>query len=446
MLETLKKIFLVRKWLGQISVLRSHGIRTDFPKQDLKYQPKDSKLLYLLHNSLPLHSAGYATRTQGLLEGLFNQGFSPIGVTRYGYPEDLKLAGSDSFTSNNIRYLRISSPDGKGYRQLPLDIYLKRYAEALFRLTLEEKPSLLHAASNFLNGLAANSVGKELGIPVVYEVRGLWELTRLSREAKYEHSRLYKLYVKKETECCLEADHVLAITESLKNILIERGVPAEQITVISNAVSEIPASSSQEEKDRIRNELEIESETPIIGYIGSLLDYEGLDDLILALAAIKELRWHFIVVGDGAAKASLENLASTSGLNDRITFTGRVPFSDVSKYYSIIDICPFPRKALPVCEVVSPIKPFEAMAAGKIVLCSDVGALSEIVSDKKTGYLFKKGSVDSLSETLERILSMDSREKQKVSEAAVQWIAENRTWEIQARKIAGIYKKLLSPQ
>src|SRR5690606_24655548 len=114
--------------------------------------------------------------------------------------------------------------------------------------------------------------------------------------------------------------------------------------------------------------------------------------------------FHVLLVGDGAELERFSARVKDEGLESVITFTGRVPHEDVERYYSLIDITPFPRLPLPVCEMVSPLKPFEAMAMGKAVLASGVAALAEIVAPGVTGFLHSKGDAESLRRGIERYL------------------------------------------
>ena len=122
-------------------------------------------------------------------------------------------------------------------------------------------------------------------------------------------------------------------------------------------------------------------------------------------------------------------------------FTGRVPHEEVESYYSLIDIAPFPRLSLPVTEMVSPLKPFEAMAMEKLVIASDVAALEEIVNHEVTGLLFKKDDVNSLTDTLELGIT-DSRLRNKLGKQAREWVKAERDWPILAKRITDLYESL----
>ena len=149
-----------------------------------------------------------------------------------------------------------------------------------------------------------------------------------------------------------------------------------------------------------------------------------------------------LIVGDGAALPALKHLASESSASDHVIFTGKVPHEDVERYYSLIDIAPFPRLSLPVTEMVSPLKPFEAMAMEKLVIASNVAALEEIVSDGETGLLFEKDNPESLTEVLLRSIQ-DSQLRQDLGKKARQWVIENRDWKILSQKVTQLYDSLI---
>ena len=139
----------------------------------------------------------------------------------------------------------------------------------------------------------------------------------------------------------------------------------------------------------------------VIGYIGSFVEYEGLDLLLEAASELKkELGAFFriLLVGDGSIYEKLWRMSRFLAIEDIVTFTGRVPYEQVDRYYSLIDVVALPRLGLRVCELVSPLKPFEAMATGKVLITSDVEALSEIVEDGVTGLLHRKDDSSHLAE------------------------------------------------
>lgn len=418
-----------------------------FPKKspEPKYTPDQQRIFYLLHNSLPHHSAGYATRTHGLLRGIRGHGWDVQGVTRLGYPYDMPKMESlgpveRTVTVDDVPYHRLSTTEGLEMKS-PIQGYIARYSKALQKLAAESQPFVLHAASNHWNGLAAVTTARRLGIPSIYEVRGLWEVTRGSRDPNWMGGGMYRYMARMEADAAANADKVITITNALREELIARGVDERKITVVPNGV-ETSRFTPRERNQELAARHGLQDKT-VVGYVGSILDYEGLGLLIDAAQKLKQERDDvaFLLVGDGAELAQFREKVESENLTDIVIFTGRVPHHEVEDYYSIIDICPFPRLPLPVCEMVSPLKPFEAMAMGKAIIASDVAALSEIVKDQENGLLFEKGNAASLTDSLRKMLD-DSDLRERLAENGRKWVRNERDWNHLAERVSLIYSSL----
>lgn len=433
-----------------IVVRNSDLARDGFPLPEMRaepeYEPRRDHVLYMLHNALPHHSGGYATRTHGLLTELGRLGWDVDGVTRLGYPFDMpKMADGPDLPPRElvgeVDYHHLLT--GRQIeKKNPMFDYVARYTDALLPLARAERPAILHGASNHWNGLAAVKTGRLLGIPSVYEVRGLWEITRSSRDPEWGRSDQYRYIARMEADAARGATKVLAITQALKTELVERGVDEDKIVLVPNGV-DTERFTPLPRDEELATQLGVAGKT-VIGYVGTIVDYEGLD---LLLEAVRNLRrthdgFHVLIVGDGAALESLRAKAETTDLEDVVTFTGRVPHAEVERYYSLIDITPFPRLPLPVCEMVSPLKPFEAMAMGKAVVASDVAALAEIVSPGATGLLHEKGDAESLTGQLAKLLD-DPSLMTDLGARSREWVVAERDWRSIASTIARTYSDLL---
>ncbi len=411
------------------------------------YEVQRNKVLYLLYNSLPFHSAGYATRSQGLIHELNERGWDVDGVTRLAYPYDMPGYKDipdvpELETVDGVSYHRLLLPEREIMRKNPVYPYTQKYAESLEALARQEKVGLIHAASNYVNGVTGIQTAQKLGLPSIYEIRGLWEITRVSREPAWGSSDLFRHMVRMETDAAQQATKVLTITNALRDEMIGRGVDPEKISVLPNGVNTDrfrPVPRDEALADR----LEIQHKT-VIGYIGSILDYEGIGLILEAARELASVRndFHVLIVGDGPERHKLEAYTRDEGLENMVTFTGRVPHAEVEGHYSLIDIAPFPRLPLPVCEMVSPLKPFEAMAMGKAVVASDVAALAEIVTPGHNGLLHRKGDAGDLRIQLERLLD-NPNEIQVLGSQAREWVVENRDWRKLASKASEIYQSLV---
>ena len=182
----------------------------------------------------------------------------------------------------------------------------------------------------------------------------------------------------------------------------------------------------------------------VIGYIGSFVKYEGLDILLEACSLLyKKVGdiFRLLLVGDGDMMHALRDATRFLQLEDIVTFTGRVSHDEVNKYYSLIDIAPLPRKGLRVCELVSPLKPFEAMASGKVLITSSVKALAEIIEEGKTGLVFEKDNAEQLAERLESVI-VDEKLRKDIGKNARKWVVENHSWDLIAKRVTDVYDKL----
>ncbi|NBY15568.1 MAG: glycosyltransferase [Actinobacteria bacterium] len=410
-----------------------------------KYQPVAKSAIYLLHNSLPWDSQGYATRSHAIIKSTNSQGWSVAGVTRLGYP-------FDRHTNTRAEEIpEISVIDGVTYHRLGKKLgalsgvsnFLNAYAARAAKLVGELKPQVIHAASSNWNGIVGNHLAKQVNVPSVYEVRGLWEVTARSREPGYEFTLRHRLSVALETQACNDASHVFALTNALKAELIRRGVNSEKITILPNCV-DVDRFLPRQRDLELEASLGLASKT-VIGYVGSLLDYEGLNLLMLAAKQLGANRddFHVLIVGGGAEYENLVKQVTDLGIQKLVTFTGRVPHADVERYYSLIDIAPFPRLALPVCEMVSPLKPFEAMAMEKVCVVSSVDALTEIVQDGVTGRVFEKNSAADLARVLAELLD-DPAQIREFGKTSRNWVHEQRTWARNAQIVHDTYESLLS--
>jgi glycosyltransferase involved in cell wall biosynthesis len=429
-----------------LNKLRSEGfdVNIEVPKEG--FEPIPGRVLYVLHNSLPYNSGGYATRGHGLMRGVKELGWDVQVVTRRGYPHDRKgmseLPTDALQIIDDIPYHRLIELK-KGYGQINIAAYLEAYANDLARKVIELRPSILHAASNHLNGLVANAVARHFNLPSIYEVRGLWEITRISRQPEFEGSEYFQMMSRLEAQSAEESKVVFTITHALAEEMRSRIEGQIDVGFLPNGVHAdrfVPLEPDLE----LKSSLGLHPETVVLGYIGSLVSYEGLDLLIESLPSVKERTntpFKLMIVGDGAYMEKLQRLTHDLGLDDDVMFVGRVPHEEVERYYSIVDIAPFPRLPQPVTEMVSPLKPFEAMAMEKAVIASNVQALSEIVIHDETGILFRKGDPSDLAEKLADLIN-DSELRSVLGKNSRTWVCEHRDWSKISNTLHQVYEKL----
>lgn len=407
-----------------------------FPDREL--QPHKGRLCYLLHNSLPHSSGGYATRSHGLAAAVAALGWDVRPITRPGFPYDVILEPSSKEVAteekvDGISYRRLFEPSRRG---IPPSRYMELAAGVLERELQRLRPEVVVAASNHLTALPGLIAARRLGIPFFYEVRGLWEVTRLSREPEFAHSINFWIQKSLEAGVACRADGVFTLTEAMREELKLRGVPGDKIKLLPNCC-DTRRFQPRERDNALRVQLGIPADVPVIGYVGTFVSYEGLEDLTAACGLLKRrgVSFRLLLVGNedasgsgrGAITEVIHQAARREGFADWVIMPGRVSHELVPNYYSLIDITPFPRKPLPVCEMVSPIKPLEAMAMGKAVVVSDVRALNEMVQEGETGLLFQKGNVEDLADKLQLLLA-DPKTRERLGEKGRLWVKKERSW------------------
>jgi PEP-CTERM/exosortase A-associated glycosyltransferase len=295
-----------------------------------------------------------------------------------------------------------------------------------------------------LNALPTLKVGRRLGIPVVYEVRACWEDAAVDHGSTTEGSLRYRATRALETHALQRADAVTVICEGLRREFEGRGIPAAKITVIPNAVEVETFAFGVQPDLALRERLGLRDAT-IIGFVGSFYAYEGLDLLLQAFAKLKpsQPQLRVLLVGGGPQEEALKAQAARLGISEQVIFTGRVPHAQVQRYYEQIDLLAYPRHSMRLTELVTPLKPLEAMAQGRSFVASDVGGHRELVRDGETGYLFKAGNVDALAGAIATALARRGEQAQMLRTAR-QFVETERTWRQSVSRYAPLYAQLLA--
>jgi glycogen synthase len=397
------------------------------------------RILHILDHSVPLQS-GYAFRTLSILKQQRSMGWTTIQLTsvKHGWStdEEQDVDGLHFFRTRPNRILSL----------LPLLRHCAAIQTLTKRLTQVAKltrPDILHAHSPALNAIAAIQVGRLLSIPVVYEVRAFWEDAAVDHGTSTERGVRYHLSRMLETYALRRVGAVTTICDGLRNDICLRGISSKKITVIPNAVdmsrfpSEIPTSPG------LASTFGIEY-FPYIGFIGSFYAYEGLALLLRAmpeiLAAYPTLR--LLLIGGGRQEAELRALSMQLGLGRNITFCGSVPHKDIAQYYQLLDVMVYPRLPMRLTDLVTPLKPLEAMALGKLVVASNVGGHRELISHNRTGILFQAGDARALAEAVIGLLR-ETENWPALRMAARRFVENERSWQSSVGRYESVYKSQL---
>ena len=397
-----------------------------------------TRILHVLDHSLPAHS-GYTFRTRALMKAQVAKGWAVAGVTGVRHP----LPGPGVETVDGLTFHR-TPPIKPAPSPLREWREIGALAKRIGGLVAEWKPDLLHAHSPVMDGLAALRVGKRLGIPVIYEIRAFWEDAAVGNGTGREGSARYFLTRRLETHAVRSADAVAVICEGLRGDLIARGIDPAKIIVSPNGVDLDLFGSPPPRDDALAVRLGLNADNPVIGFIGSFYDYEGIDDLIAAMPALiaTEPRARLLLVGGGPMEAALKAQAAASPVASHIFFVGRVPHEQVERYYSLIDILAYPRKKMRLTDLVTPLKPLEAMAQGKLVAASDVGGHRELIEDGVTGTLFAPDDPAAIAAALAGLLARPELwgERRRVARAFVE---AERNWSSNILRYEPVYQNLL---
>ena len=381
------------------------------------------RILHVLDHSIPLHS-GYTFRTLALLREQRRLGWETFHLTS---PKHAAPGGLEE-TVDGWHFHRTPAPTGPRLPGLAEAALMKATQQRLLEVARRVQPHILHAHSPVLDAIPALRVGRELGIPVVYEVRAFWEDAAVDHGTTTEGSLRYRLTRRLETHALRQAAHVFTICEGLRREIAARGIPPHKVTVIPNAVDIDTFEPGGTPDAALKASLGLDGAT-VLGFIGSFYAYEGLDLLLAALPGLLRARpdVRVLLVGGGPQDDALKAQARQLGVADQVVFTGRVPHAEVQRYYDLVDVLTYPRHSMRLTELVTPLKPLEAMAQGRLLVASDVGGHKELIRHGDTGMLFRAGSADALAAA---VLDLLARREQwpALRAAGRRFVETERNW------------------
>jgi len=397
-----------------------------------------TRVLHVLDHSLPLHS-GYTFRTRAILKAQQAAGLEVRGVTGNKHT----ATGPALEEIDGLVFTRADSTAGgpvglREWRQIGA------HAAAIERAVRDWRPDVLHAHSPALCGMAALRVARQYDLPLVYEIRAFWEDAAVGNLEGREGSLKYRMTRALENYVVDVADAVFTICHGLRDDLIGRGFPGGKIGVSPNGVDLALFGDPPPRDVALAAKLGL-SEEPVIGFIGSFYDYEGLDDLIAAMPLLHERvpGARLLLVGGGPMDAALRARAAASPAADAILFTGRVPHTEVERYYSLIDVLAYPRKRSRLTDLVTPLKPLEAMAQRRIVAASDVGGHRELIADGVTGALFPADDPAGCADALAGLIARRHRWNE-LRDAARAYVGTHHDWARNVRRYQVVYHHLIA--
>jgi PEP-CTERM/exosortase A-associated glycosyltransferase len=403
------------------------------------------RVLHIVSRALPYDQVGYTLRSQSIGEAQAASGLEPHFATIGNFPANAGVADAPrDWEVRGVPYHRLA-PDftDNGFH----DRLVTASARAVAQIADRIRPAVLHPASNHLQAQVALAVAAPLRIPVVYEVRGFIEETWASHPERDDDaaraSQRYRAVRDTETRVMAASDAVVTLSQTMRSEIIARGCDPDRVVVIPNAV-DVERFRPVPRDDALAASLGIAPGEPVVGYISTFTAYEGIRFLLEAAATLRGRgrRFRLLLVGDGRDRDALVEQAHRLGLDDgTLVMPGRVPNDEIGRYYSVIDMFVVPRTTDRVSTLVTPLKPFEAMAMERALVASDVPPLREIVTPGETGLLFRPEDAADLAAVLEDLLD-DAALRRRLGRQAREWVAAERTWAQNGRRYRALYERL----
>ncbi len=399
------------------------------------------KILHVLDHSIPMHS-GYTFRTRSIIQQQRALGWETVHATSAKHTLDCEKEE----TIEGLHFYR-TRPARSFLHRLPAVQQMAitwDLSQRLAEVVQKEKPDVIHAHSPALNGIAAYRVAKKYGLPLVYECRAFWEDAAVNLGSCSDHSLRYRLTRAMENYVFTKADAITTICEGLRQDIIERGHNSEKITVIPNAVDIEKFTEDGVNTESLERELGLEDKI-VLGFFGSFYEYEGLQQLLEAMSEIHHCqpRAHLLLVGGGPEEQRISEQIQKLNLTELVTLTGRVPHDEIQNYYQLTDIMVYPRLPMRLTDLVTPLKPLEAMAKRKLVIASDVGGHKELIDDGATGYLFRAGSSSALAQCVIQAIK-EKPQWSKIHERGREYVENTRNWKRSVSYYKDAYEKACS--
>jgi glycosyltransferase involved in cell wall biosynthesis len=405
-----------------------------------------TSVLYLLYSTVEYENTGYTIRSHYLLKSTNDDKYKVYGVSRFGYPFDRDKSYyntvDDKKVIDNITYVKLLSGNDS-FNDNTLMEYLKKYIVSTIYLAHKVNAKVIHGVSNFWNGLVAYYASKYLKIKSIYEIRGFWDESTSLYKPGSEKSDYINMMVNLENKIISSVDRVITINQPLKNRVIKNNdVPDDKVNVLYNCVDTSVYFRNDDMRKQARDALQLNENDILMGYIGSILMYEGIEYVVECVKKLNDRGYSvkFILAGDGSYRQNI--IDSAKVLKDNFVYLGKIDHADVINYYNAMDIVAFPRKDNSLCQSTSSYKIFETMACEKPIIVSKLDAYKEIIEDNVTGLYCIPDDKDSLYEKIELLIN-DKELRETLGKNAREWVCQNREWSNNGEQLRKIYDELL---
>jgi PEP-CTERM/exosortase A-associated glycosyltransferase len=409
------------------------------------------RVLHVLHHSVP-YLDGYCIRSKQIVDFERCIGLDVRVLTSAQHEVEVERAPGarpEPERIDGVTYYRTPLPDGsisRASRRTPFareGSMMTALARSLRRVLAREKVDLIHTHSPVLCGLPAVMIASQRRIPMVYEVRGFWEDGFVGGRWSSEHALRYKIARRLETLVFRRANAVIAISQHMLSDIETRGIPSGKLHLVPNGVdttrfAPIAKDSALLDKHRLRGR-------PVVGFIGSFYQFEGLESLLESMTHVRRQlpEARLLLVGGGEQEALIPRRVRDLGLDNEVIVTGRVPHSQIAGYYSVMDVLVYPRLRNRTTDLTTPLKPLEAMAMGKTVLGSDVGGIRELLANGAVGTLFEAGDSRQLADRIVCLLT-DGASRERLAEKGRDYVLRERGWDRLVLKYQDLYRSLVA--
>jgi len=400
--------------------------------------PAGPRVLHVLDHALP-EVSGYSVRSHAILRA---QRASGIEARATAFSS--RVTQRTEAEIDGVPYIWLPKKTNGAPATVRASVARMLALTTQLRRELEARPAdVLHAHSPSLNGIPALWVATRRRLPLVYEMRALWEAAAVERRQSSPDTLRYRAARGLETWLIRRAGALAVISQGLHDEAVGRGVSPEKIFrapngVDSGAFRPIAADADLATRQGLAGHI-------VIGYVGFFFAYEGVDVLLHAFARLGDTPpCRLLLVGGGEQAAALRELATALGIASKVVFAGAVSYQEVQRWYSICDVLAYPRRLGKQTAVVTPLKPLEAMAMGKAIVATAIGGLQELIRDGDTGLLCPPDDPEALAAVL-RTLAQAPQRRAEMGARARAFVCAERDWSRLAPVYEGVYRKLMPP-
>lgn len=398
-----------------------------------------TKILYLVHTSIEYEQYSYTLRTQQLLENFNskNVNYEIICGTRYGYPYDRESGYYTKEPSiktkyNGVKYIKFIKDKLSNFNTLNILRYLEQNIIEVINLCVNKNIKIIHATTNYWNGIVAISVAKYLGIKCIYELRELWNENIILQKPEVMHSDIVKMMMTQEKNIINNVDKIIVLNN------VQNKYDSSKTEILYDGIKTLDKIS---DKNKLLTKYNLHNKT-IIGFIGTLVVHEGIEYILKCIKLLNDDKIMFVVIGDGPYKNAMLEFIKNNNISENVLYLGKLKHEEAIDFYQLFDMCVYPKKKCDLCELESSFKLIEAMSFGKPVITTNLKAMNEIITDGENGLLCVPDNVNDLLDKIKLLISNSDLVK-SLGKNAYEWVKKNRDWDDICDKLNSIYDNLL---